>query len=91
VWRKDSRRFDMTPLTPLMKRLTDFAIILGVTAAISLVIIVSSNSLVAKSSIWHSYSMWLAFIGRNDIVATSVLAVAVSLAFGHYQQSRARR
>ncbi len=78
-------------MTPLMKRLSDFAIIMGVTAGVALLMIVCSNSLVSKSSIWNSYNMWLNFISRNDIVVTSVLAVTVSLAFITFQQSRGKR
>ncbi len=78
-------------MTPLMRRLSDFAIILGVTAGIALIVIVCSNSLVSKASIWHSYSMWLNFISRNDIMVTTILAVIVSLGFVTYQQGRGKR
>lgn len=75
-------------ITPILKRATDIAIILAVSAAIAFVIIAGSNSLVAKSSLWRSYSVWLSFISRPDIIVTSLLAIIVTMAVGNYYSGK---
>lgn len=70
--------------TTLLKRLTDLAIILAVSAAIAFVIIASGNSLVAKTTLAKSYAMWWSFVTRPDIVVTSILAVIVTMAVSTY-------
>ena len=70
--------------TALLKRLTDVAIILAVSAAIAFVIILSGNSLVAKTTIARSYAMWWSFVTRPDIVVTTILAVIVTMAVSNY-------
>lgn len=76
--------------TALLKRLTDLAIILAVSAAIAFIIIASGNSLVAKTTLARSYAMWWSFITRPDIVVTTVLAVIVTMAVGHYHSGGRR-
>lgn len=78
-------------MNPLIKKLGDFGIVLLVSAAISLAIIAASNSLVAKATFWKSYQVWLAFVSRPDIIATTLLAIAVTMAVAAYQQSRGKR
>jgi hypothetical protein len=78
-------------MTPLVRRLYDFAIVLAISAGISLLIIAASNSLVAKASIWKSYSVWLGFVTRSDIIATALLAIGVTMAVATYQQARGKR
>lgn len=74
----------------LLKRLTEVAIILAVSAAIAFVIIASGNSLVAKTTLARSYAMWWAFITRPDIIVTTILAVIVTMAVGHYNSGPRR-
>ena len=76
--------------TALLKRLTDVAIILAISAAIAFVIIASGNSLAAKTSLAKSYAVWLAFITRPDIVVTSILAVIVTMAVSNYNAAGRR-
>jgi hypothetical protein len=78
-------------MTPVMKRLTDIAIILGVSAGIAFLIIVSANSLVSKASVWHSYYVWLAFVRRPDTIVTTLLAIAVTMGVATYHQGRGRK
>ncbi len=73
-----------------LKRLTDIAIILAVSAAIAFVIIASGNSLVGKTTLVKSYAMWLSFVTRPDIVVTTVLAVIVTMAVSHYNAGSRR-
>ena len=70
--------------TVLMKRLTDIAIILGVIAVLSFIIIATGNSLVAKATLARSYGMWVSFVTRPDIFVTSILAIIVTMAVSHY-------
>ncbi len=76
------------PITPLLKRATDIAIILAVSAAIAFLLIAGSNSLVAKTGIWKSYAVWLGFISRPDIIVTSLLAIIVTMAVSNYHGSK---
>lgn len=78
-------------MTPLMRRLSDVAIVMGVSAGVAFLIIAASNSLVARGSIWKSYAVWQNFISRPDIVATTMLVIAVTMAVGAWQQRHARR
>ncbi len=72
------------PITPLLKRATDIAIILAVSAVISFMIIAGANSLVAKVGFWKSYQVWVTFVTRPDIIVTSVLAIIVTMAVSNY-------
>ena len=76
------------PITPLLKRATDIAIILAVSAAIAFVIIAGANSLVAKTGIWKSYAVWMGFITRPDIIVTSMLAIIVTMAVSNYHSGK---
>lgn len=71
-------------LAPLLKRLTDIAIVLAIVAAIAFVIIASGNSLQARSTLARSYGLWVSFITRPDIIVTSILAIVVTMAVSHY-------
>ena len=77
-------------MTPLMKRLSDAGIALGVSAAATFLIIAISNSLVAKASFWKSYDLWFRFVSRPDIVATAVLVIAITMAVATYQRRTGR-
>ena len=77
-------------MTPLMKRLSDAGIALGISAAATFLIIAISNSLVAKASIWKSYDLWFRFVSRPDIVATAVLVIAITMAVLTYQRRTGR-
>ncbi|CAN0272911.1 unnamed protein product [Phaeothamnion confervicola] len=79
------------PLAPLLKRLTDVAIIVAISAAIAFIIIASGHSLVAKTGIVRSYGMWVSFITRPDIVVTTILAIIVTMAVSAYHGSNGRR
>ena len=78
-------------MTPLMRRLSDVAIVLGVSAVVAFLIIAASNSLVARGTVWKSYAVWQNFVSRPDIVATSLLVIVVTMAVGAWQQRQVRR
>ena len=77
-------------MTPLMKRLSDAGIALGVSAAATFVIIAISNSLVAKATLWKSFDLWVKFVSRPDIVATALLVIGVTMAVSTYQRRTGR-
>ena len=79
------------PMTPLVKRIIDVAIILAASSGIAFLIIAGANSMIAKISIWKSYYIWLSFISRSDIVVTTLLTVAVTMAVAAYNQGKIRR
>ena len=79
------------PMTPLVKRLIDIAIILAASSGIAFLIIAGANSLVAKIGIWRSYYIWLSFISRSDIVVTTLLTMAVTMAVIAYDRGKVRR
>lgn len=76
------------PINYILKRATDIAIILAISAAIAFAIIAGANSLVAKVGFWKSYQVWLAFITRPDIVVTSILAVIVTMAVANFHSGK---
>ena len=78
-------------MTLMVKRLTDIAIILAVSAAIVFCMILGANSFVSKASVWQSYNLWLGFVRRPDIVATTLLVVAVTMAVTAFQPFRFKR
>ena len=79
------------PMPALIKRITDLAIILAVSSGLAFLIIAGANSLVAKTSLWKSYNVWLGFISRSDIVVTTLLTIAVTMAVMAYNQAKGRR
>lgn len=78
-------------MQPVTRKLTDAAIVMAASAIIAFIIIAAANSLVAKASLWKSYAAWLAFVTRSDIVATTLLAVIVTMAVSSIQISRGKR
>lgn len=78
-------------MTPLVRKLSDLAIVLAVTAGLSFIFIAVSNSLVAKATLWKSYNAWLGLISRPDIIVTTIIAVIVTMAVSTYQQNRGRK
>ena len=79
------------PMTPLVRRIIDIAIILAASSGIAFLIIAGANSLVAKIGIWKSYYIWLSFVSRPDIVVTTLLAIAVTMTVTAYNQAKGRR
>ena len=79
------------PMPQLVKRVTDIAIILAVSSGLAFLIIAGANSLVAKTGIGKSYYIWLSFVSRPDIVVTTLLAMAVTMAVTAYNQGKVRR
>lgn len=78
-------------MTPMIRRLSDFAIVLAVSAGISLLVVVIGQSWAAKSTVWKAYQLWLSKITQPDIIVTALLAIAVTMAVIAYQQNRGKR
>ena len=79
------------PMPLLVKRITDLAVILAVSSGLAFLMIACANSLVTKTGIWKSYAMWLAVISRPDIVVTTLLTIAVTMAVLAWNQAKGRR
>ena len=77
-------------MTPLMKKLSDAGIVLAVSAGVTFLIIAIANSLVSKGSLWKSYLVWLKFVSRPDIVATTLLVIAITMVVTAYQRRHGR-
>ena len=87
----DKKKTGDLHMTPLVKRLTDVAIVMAISAGIAFAIIAAANSLAAKMTLWRSYNLWLALITRPDIIATTLLAILVTMAVATYQQRHGKR
>lgn len=75
----------------LLKRLLQVITITGLTALVSLVIVLTNALLMGKAGYLKGVDIWLAFIERPDIVGTVVLTAIVAVAFLHWQRSQGGR
>jgi ABC-type sulfate transport system permease subunit len=73
-------------LPPILKRLLDAAIAIGLTMALVLVMVVISNLLVARSNSWAGFKLWYTFMSRPDILGTIILTALVSMGYVFWQQ-----
>ena len=73
-------------LPPLIKRLLDAAIAMGLTMGLVLVMVVISNLLVARTNSWAGFKLWYAFMSRPDILGTIILTAVVSMSYVYWQQ-----
>lgn len=73
-------------LPPLIHRLIDSAVAIGLTMAVVLVMVVISNLLVARSNSWVGFKLWYAFVTRPDILGTIILTAVVSMIYVFWQQ-----
>jgi ABC-type sulfate transport system permease subunit len=78
-------------MPPMIKKLIDTAIAIGLTMALVLVMVVVSNLLVARTNSWAGFKLWYAFMSRPDILGTIILTAVVSMTYVFWQQrGRAR-
>ena len=75
-------------MSPLLRKLIDALIAIALTVAVVLVIVVANSFLMARGNSLVGFKMWLAFIGRPDILGTMVLTALVSAAYAFWQQTR---
>jgi ABC-type sulfate transport system permease subunit len=75
----------------ILKRLLETAIASGLTALVSLFIIIVNSMLTAKGGFAQGFEIWSAFVRRPDIVATIALTAIVALSYYHWQSRQDRR
>jgi len=78
-------------MSPLLRKLIDALIAIALTVAVVFVIVVANSFLMARGNSLVGFKMWLAFIGRPDILGTMVLTALVSAAYAFWQQTRRPR
>jgi hypothetical protein len=78
-------------MSPLLRRLIDVLIATALTAAVVFVIVVTNGFLMARGNSLLGFKVWLAFIGRPDILGTMILTALVSMAYVFWQQTRRPR
>ena len=73
-------------MPPVMRKLTDVAAAIGLTAAVVFVIIFANSFLTARGGSAHGFNAWFAFIQRSDIIGTMVLTALVTVGYLMWQQ-----
>ena len=72
----------------LAKRALQVLTVTGITAIVSLMIVMSNAFLTVKDGPLRGFGTWYAFITRPDIIGTSVLTAAVAVAYLFWHGSR---
>ena len=83
-----------TLLVPrLAKRALQVLTAMGLTALLTLLIIVANSMLTAKGGSSAGFNAWLVFIQRPEIIGTMVLTAVVTIAYLHWDKpsSQGRR
>jgi uncharacterized membrane protein YhaH (DUF805 family) len=76
-----------TLLVPrLAKRALQILTGMGLTALLTLAIIVANNMLTAKGGSASGFSAWLAFIQRPEIIGTMLLSTIVTVLYLHWDR-----
>jgi len=78
-------------MPPVMRKLVEVAIAIGLTAAVAFVIIFANSFLTARGGSAHGFSTWMAFIQRPDIIGTMVLTALVTIGYVMWQQGHRPR
>ena len=75
----------------VMKRSLQVVIAGLLTAAVVLFVMMLNGFLVGRSGSMGGIDVWMAFIGRSDIIGTIILILLVTVAFVYWQRDRERR
>lgn len=75
----------------ILKRLLEAAIASGLTALVSLVIILVNSMLTAKGGFTQGFEIWSGFVRRPDIIATMALTAIVAITYYNWQSRQDRR
>ena len=78
-------------ILPLVKKGLDVLLPIGLTAGVTLIIIVSSSFLLSKGNAWQGFQVWLGYIERADTLATITLTALVTATYLLWRQGRERR
>jgi hypothetical protein len=77
-------------MPPVMRKLVEAAIAIGLTAVVAFLIIFTNSFLTARGGSAHGFSTWYAFIMRPDILGTMILTALVTIGYGMWQQGSGR-
>ena len=70
----------------LAKRAIQVMTALGLTALVSLAIIMANSFLTARGGVMAGFDLWLGFIRRPDIIGTMVLTAIVTIAYFYWDR-----
>jgi hypothetical protein len=71
----------------LAKRLLQVLTAMGLTALVSLVIVVANSVLMSKGGSVQGLNTWLGFIQRADIIGTMLLTSAVTICYFYWDRA----
>lgn len=78
-------------MSPLLRKATDVAVAIALTAAVVFVIVVINSFLMTRGSSAYGFKLWMAYIARPDIFGTMALTALVTVAYLFWQQTRRPR
>lgn len=79
------------PVPRPFKRLLQIAIAVALTASAVFVLMAGNGLLQPKGTLAKIIPMWMAFVSRNDILATMILTAMVTVFFVYWQRETERR
>ena len=80
---------NMISVPRMTKRAVEVAVVTGLTALASLLILGLNNVLTARSGFTQGFELWLSFIRRSDILGTIILTAIVAVAYVQWQREAA--
>jgi hypothetical protein len=78
-------------MSPLLRKATDVAAAIALTAGLVFVVVVINSLLMARGGSVHGFKLWLAYMARPDIFGTMALTPLVTVAYLFWQQTRRPR
>lgn len=78
-------------MSPLIRRAVDVAAAVALTAAVVFVIVVVNGFLTTRGGSAYGFKLWMAYIGRPDIIGTMALTALVTVTYLFWQQTRRPR
>ena len=78
-------------MSPLVRKLIDAAIAVGLTLGAVFVIVIMASFLTSRGGYMYGFKLWLALVQRPDILGTIVLTSVVSTAYAIWQQGNKSR
>jgi len=75
---------------PMMKKAMDVLIAVALTSAVVFVIVVANSFLLTRGGSAQGLRVWMAFIGRQDILGMMILTACVTMGYALWQRGRGR-
>lgn len=73
------------------KRLIQVAVAVGLTAGAMFILMAGNGLLQTKSTLVKIVPLWIAFVGRSDILATMILTAMITVFFIYWQRENERQ